>query len=480
MTREGDEWGRSGRDRQHAPTSAESTFRVTGATLPDRQSPSAPAALAADDPRETLHPVPHRPEVTWDGDLRAVIDRGIKTVYQPLVDIQSRDVVGYEALARGPAGSVLESPSVLFDAARKQGVTAALDRACCGAALRGALDAGLYSPAAVFVNIEPEVIGAEIDSVGRAFLRDAHRRLRIFFEVTERALMARPAELLDTVERMRAAGFGIALDDVGSDHGSLALLPLLRPDVVKLDMSLVHDHPSRRSGDVMNGVCAYAEQTGALIVAEGIETAAHLIAAKSLGATLAQGWLFGRPGPLPRDPQVRRPTATLGVPARVTGQTPLEIVHTRRTVRLGRKDVLLSMTRALEAQALELGEHAVVTAAFQHVRFFTERSSQRYRRIAARASLTVAIGVGMSGSPTPGVRDGDLDPDDPLVHEWDVAVLGPHYAGAIVARDLGDTGPDHERCFEFVVTFDRDLVVEVAAALIARVNDRSTPRSGLR
>lgn len=87
------------------------------------------------------------------------------------------------------------------------------------------------------------------------------------------------------MDRLRAAGFGIALDDVGADERSLALLPLLRPDIVKLDITLIHAHPSRMSGEVMNGVCAYAEQTGAGIVAEGIEDERHLLSAESLGAT---------------------------------------------------------------------------------------------------------------------------------------------------------------------------------------------------
>ena len=189
--------------------------------------------------------------------LRAAVTDGVRSVYQPMVDIETGEMVAFEALARGPVDSLLKAPAALFEAARRSGALAQLDRACCDAALRGAMDGGLRAPAAVFVNVEPEVIDVEI-----------------FFEITERALTSRPAELLETVERIRAAGFGIALDDVGADRGSLALLPLLRPDVVKLDMSLVHNHPSRRSGEVMNGVCvcAYAEQTGATIVAEGVET----------------------------------------------------------------------------------------------------------------------------------------------------------------------------------------------------------------
>jgi hypothetical protein len=84
--------------------------------------------------------------------------------------------------------------------------------------------------------------------------------------------------------------------------------------------------------------------------------------------------------------------------------------------------------------------------------------------------LTVALGQGFAEDPVPGVRGASLAADDPLCQEWDIAVLGPHYAGALVARDLGDDGPDAERRFEFVLTFDRELVVEVATSLISRLS----------
>ncbi len=415
-------------------------------------------------------------ESAADIDLDGVLAGGIRSAYQPIVDLDTAAVVGYEALARGPAGSSLESPGALFAAARAQGRVKELDSACWTAALRGALQAGLRPPLAVFVNVEPQVMGTGLDDAGRRIVEDARRRLNIFFEVTERALTERPAQLLDFVARMRAAGFAIALDDVGADRRSLALLPLLRPDVVKLDMSLIHNHPSRRSGEVMNGVCAYAEQTGAVILAEGIETEAHLLAARSLGATLAQGWYFGRPAPLPAGhPDASAAAVTVRTVAQLASTSPVELVHARRGLKLGRKDVLLSITRALEAKALELGEHAVVAGTFQHVRHFTPQTRVRYERLGAQTSLTVALGAGIPDPPAAGVRGVDLASDDPLAGEWDVAVLGPHYAGALVARDLGDTGPDYERRFEFVLTFDRELVVDVAAALIGRV---SSPQPG--
>jgi EAL domain-containing protein (putative c-di-GMP-specific phosphodiesterase class I) len=418
-------------------------------------------------------PTQAHPATRVADDLDAAIARGLRAVYQPIVDLNGGDVVAFEALTRGPAGSPLESPGALFGAAHRAGRTVELDRACWGTAIHGALDAGLRAPMALFVNVEPDAMGTELDHAGRWLLREAGRRLHVFFELTERELTARPAQLLETVKRMRSEGFGIALDDVGADRRSLALLPLLRPDVVKLDMSLIHNHPSRRSGEVMNGVCAYAEQTGATILAEGVETTEHLLAARSLGARLAQGWHFGRPGPLPPSATSDRSAVTRVVVPRDVATSPVQLVHARRGLKVGRKDVLLSVTRALEAQALELGEYAVVAAAFQHVRNFSPQTRVRYARLGAQTSLTVALGVGMPDRPAPGVRGADLPSDDELIGEWNIAVLGPHYASALVARDLGDTGVDRERRFEFVLTFDRELVVDVAAALIARVSSSS-------
>ncbi len=70
--------------------------------------------------------------------------------------------------------------------------------------------------------------------------------MRLVVEITERALTARPADLLPTIEQLREAGIGIALDDVGADHRSLALMPFLRPDVIQLDLRLTQGDPSRR------------------------------------------------------------------------------------------------------------------------------------------------------------------------------------------------------------------------------------------
>ena len=80
-----------------------------------------------------------------------------------------------------------------------------------------------------------------------------------------------------------------------------------------------------------------------------------------------------------------------------------------------------------------------------------------------------ALGLGMPVTLVAGVRGADLAPDDPLRGEWDLVVIGPHFAAALAAKDCGDTGPDRQRRFDFVVTHDRELVIRAAEPLLRRL-----------
>ena len=405
--------------------------------------------------------------------LRGLIEGGgLHSAYQPIVDIGSLAVVGYEALARGPQGSPLASPAELFGAARRSGQVAELDRACREAAIQGAWSGGMGSGAALFVNIEPDGVNDDLFSdVALDEIRAS--RLRVFVEITERALAARPAELLATIERVRPAGVGIALDDVGADNRSLALMPFLRPDVVKLDLKLIQDAPTAKVARTVNAINAEAERTGALVLAEGIETDAHLFRAQAVGADLGQGWLFGRPGALPAavpEPVDAHIPVVHGSPPPPSRATPFTIVTERRPVRRGDKKLLLRLSRQLEAHAAELGHGAVLLASFQHRRFFTEPQAGSYGRLAERLAFVGVFGEELPEHPAPGVRGADLRGRTELAREWNVLVVGPHFAGGFVARDLGDEGPDEARRFDFAMTFDRDLVSAAAGILMHQVS----------
>ncbi len=403
----------------------------------------------------------------------ALAPGGVRSVFQPIVELDTGRVVAYEALARGPQGP-LERPDLLFAAARTAGRLAELDELCRAAAFRGAVEQGLLAPLTVFVNVEPEVLdSAPLDDL-LAIAEGAPRELRIILEITERALAARPAELLRTVERVRSLGWGVAVDDVGADSMSLAFLPLLSPDVIKLDLSLVQDRPGPAIAEIMNAVNAHAERTGALVLAEGIETEEHLATARALGATLGQGWLFGRPGPgaaagLPTG-ELTLPTAPAGA---LVDASPFACLPAGVRLRRSVKSLLIELSKQLEREAMRLGDTCVVAATFQEARHFTPSTIQRYRDLVERTGFVCALGEGLPAEPLPGLRGTTLDPADPVRGEWDVVVLSPHFSAALLARDLGDDGPDLDRTFEYALTYDRETVIRAAHALLTRVVPRS-------
>jgi EAL domain-containing protein (putative c-di-GMP-specific phosphodiesterase class I) len=399
---------------------------------------------------------------------------GIRAVYQPIVDLATGRPVGYEALARGPLGSPLEMPDALFEAARAEGILGAFDRACRAQALAEALRQGLRGDDLLFLNVEPA--GLEREGVLDRPVEDGLGQVSIVVELTERALASRPSEVLAAVRWLRERGCRIALDDVGIDPRSLGLMPFVAPDVIKLDRGLTQELvPEERGARIINAVRAESERSGAVILAEGIETEAHLRRALAMGAKLGQGWLFGRPGPL--DPRRDRPRDRLDhvrssppLPRREPEghdkRTPFERIADSDSVLVGDKRLLLSLSRQLEQEAFAVQGEAVVLATFQHARFFTDSTRQRYERLAESAALVGALGIGMPPRPGAGVRGAGLAPDDRLRGEWDVVVVGPHFAGAFVARDLGDDVADSDRRFEYFMTYDRERVTAAAAALL--------------
>jgi hypothetical protein len=217
-------------------------------------------------------------------------------------------------------------------------------------------------------------------------------------------------------------------------------------------------------------VAAEAERSGATLLAEGIETKAHLRRARSMGATLGQGRLFGGPGPLPaafsaavgQDCLPVRPLA--GPPL----GTPFELIADERRLRRGDKRLLLALSRQLEAEAYGLSGEAVLLASFQDARCFSAES-RRYEELARHAALVGVLGMGIGEQPAPGVRGASLAPDDDLRGEWNVVVISPHFAGAFVGRDLHDDGRDRDRRFDFFVTYERELVAQAARALMERL-----------
>ena len=391
--------------------------------------------------------------------------RGLHSVYQPIVNLATGETVAVEALVRGPAGP-LHTPQALFRTARREGRLVELERSCQEAAVIGARRAHLGVP--LFVNVEPRAIEVEGLSTLTRTAALLGGTTPLVIEITERDLTSRPAELIDLLARARRLGWSIALDDLGVDPRSLALLSVVRPDVVKLDRALIQDRPNASSAATLTAVAAECERTGAIILAEGIETERHRLTALAAGATLGQGHLLGRPGPLPdglaspwRAPRLAEVEPSLD------GATPYTVVAPGRPLRRASWRFLLQVSNVLEAQARALGSEALIVSAFQDEHRFTAPTADRYRLLGARAAFVAAFGVGMPAEPVPGVRGAALRDDDPLRGEWSVVVLGPHFSGALVAKELD--APAGRPDFLYAVTYERDLVVRAATALMRQV-----------
>jgi EAL domain-containing protein (putative c-di-GMP-specific phosphodiesterase class I) len=226
---------------------------------------------------------------------RAATGAGLTMAFQPIVSLPSLQVVGFESLARWTATPDL-SPSTVFDYAHRTGVATQLDRRCFRAALHSALNGKLPVGTQVFINIEP-TSRLQLEDIDDMASRLHGAPFSVIVEITERHLCLDLVGLLRTVQLLRERHIGIALDDVGTDPAVLGVLELLQPDVIKLDATYLQGSAlSSKQAAVLQAVHAHRRDRGAKIVAEGIETAAQQLTARTrLKADFAQGYLLGRP-----------------------------------------------------------------------------------------------------------------------------------------------------------------------------------------
>jgi diguanylate cyclase (GGDEF)-like protein len=241
--------------------------------------------------------------------VRRMLSEGhMDAAYQPIFDIDGRRVLGYEGLARPAAGYGLNGPGEAFDVAGAIGRSPELDELCRRAVLRGARD--LPEGTLLFMNVAPQSLDGE-RLAGDALAREARANglepERVVVEVTER-FEGRIERVVSEARRLRTLGFKLALDDVGAGNSGLQMLRELEADFVKVDRAVVVGAVSdMTSRAVLVSMMAFARQTQALVVAEGIEDEEMLAMVRDptlegdtgLHAQAVQGYLLGRPGPLP-------------------------------------------------------------------------------------------------------------------------------------------------------------------------------------
>jgi EAL domain-containing protein (putative c-di-GMP-specific phosphodiesterase class I) len=231
---------------------------------------------------------------------RVLLEESVVSVYEPIVQLADRHVIGYEALARGPVGTGLETPMALFSAADQGDLTYELDVLCRRRALAGARE--IDASSRLFLNILPSSIhDPDFTELG---IRRALDGLPIgprnlVLEISEREAISNFPIFREAVDHISRLGVGIALDDTGAGYSSLEAAMELCPDFLKIDMSLVRtldEDPQRQ--ELLRSLQGLAANMNSRLIAEGIETEAELGVLRELGIDLGQGFLFGRGGPI--------------------------------------------------------------------------------------------------------------------------------------------------------------------------------------
>jgi EAL domain-containing protein (putative c-di-GMP-specific phosphodiesterase class I)/DNA-binding response OmpR family regulator len=223
--------------------------------------------------------------------------RRIRTVYQPIFDLNTMELFGHEALTRGPLDSPFESPDLLFQFAGEHEATWELEQLC----LESSANHYLSTPASfLFLNVEADSIESLSVRGLHAFTPLLNLRHQVVLEVTERSAIRDIPIFREALSTLRERGFRIAIDDAGSGYASLQSIAELRPNFLKVANTLITGlHQDTIKRDVVEMLVTLSRRIDALCVAEGIETPQDLEECRRLGIPYGQGYYIGVPEETP-------------------------------------------------------------------------------------------------------------------------------------------------------------------------------------
>ena len=228
--------------------------------------------------------------------LEIIQNREIWTAFQSIVELGSGRAMGWEGLSRGPRGSDLELPIVLFRRAARYGVTEELERACRRQAF---VDWRVFGQQGrLFLNTVPATI-RDTSFLGRGVLDYLGPELApsdVTLEITEQRVIENLNLYREAMHSFTDLGFSFAIDDVGAGYSNLETVAALKPAYLKIDIALVRDvHQKKTSQQVVKAILDMGEGLGASVIAEGIETREEVQALQDIGVRWGQGYFYARP-----------------------------------------------------------------------------------------------------------------------------------------------------------------------------------------
>ena len=242
---------------------------------------------------------------SWHSLKKMLEQRSIEVLYQPIVSLKSGDILGFEALSRGPGETALESPTIMFKDAERFRCLLELETLCHDKAVYNA--ANHLGQRYLFINTSPAILSTGNYHKG---LSKGLRRLyginfsNVVLELTERNGIEDYQQFREVLLYYRRLGFMIAIDDAGAGYSSLQAIAELQPEFVKIDMSLVQGvdrNPTKKA--LLETFVDFSYKIGARIIGEGIETEEELVTLAAMGCDYGQGFLLARPGSLKQEIQ---------------------------------------------------------------------------------------------------------------------------------------------------------------------------------
>jgi PAS domain S-box-containing protein len=266
----------------------ETTTRVI---LEDGEPVEALCSTRPIESRQTIEQITSDKQTEWFERIREVVrDESIHMVFQPVLDLETGGTCAVEALARFPGDPSL-TPDRWFSEAWEVGLGLPLELL----AIRKAADAIPRLPAGIglSVNASPPTVASD------AFMPSFDSTDRVTVELTEHLQIRDYRSFAGAIGPMRNAGGQIAIDDFGAGYASLRHILRLRPEWIKLDISLterIDENPLAHA--MASALASFGKEVGLQLVAEGIETEEELDALTDVGFRYGQGFYFGVPAPL--------------------------------------------------------------------------------------------------------------------------------------------------------------------------------------
>jgi diguanylate cyclase (GGDEF)-like protein len=239
---------------------------------------------------------------TMLAQLNEIIDNCLlNAIFQPIINLQSGEIIGYEGLIRGPSDSPMHSPISLFKVAWANKLTVVVEHLCRRVVLERFAELAL--PGKLFLNVSPESLlqrdakhGETLDYIHEIGIDPGN----VIIELTESQPTYDYNLLLEAVMHYRNMGFQIAIDDLGEGFSSLRLWSEIQPEYVKIDMHFIQGiNRDPIKLQFVRSIQEIAEQFGTIVIAEGIETQAELLLVRDLGVAYGQGYHIARPHSTP-------------------------------------------------------------------------------------------------------------------------------------------------------------------------------------